>query len=157
MEYDQEFEKYIDKLTYDPESDVMHIGNVLCIRFSYPADFPGDINYSCAENPNGSPGWTTRPPQEINGLSVGVGFARRQSRMKDTIAKSYESAAAAIVSRLSAAVTTNVSSAENQNSSTIHQTSEGNLSHFLVLETWIEPDTQAIWTLAVAQTTGLQE
>lgn len=158
MEYDQEIEKYIDQLTYDPERDVLKFDNVICIRFSYPVNFPGgDINYSFERNHNGRPEWTFRPPQEINGLNVGVGFARRQSRMRDTIVKSYESAVAALVTSLSAKVTANVTSAENQNSSRHHQTSEGHLANFLVLETWIEPDTRAVWTLAVAKTTEIKE
>jgi len=39
----------------------------------------------------------------------------------------------------------------SQNTSTINQQSEGYLAYFVVLEIWIDPKNQDVWTLAIAQ------
>jgi len=121
------------------------------IRFSYPVSFPGNISYVFARNKNGSPEWTTRPPKEINGFIAGVGYSGRQLYIRNTFEKSCNAAAADIISIVSTVMTTSVVSAEGYNSSLIHQQSAGHLSHFLVLETWIDPNTLAVWTLAIAR------
>jgi hypothetical protein len=113
--------------------------------------FPGNISYKFAHNQNGSPVWTTNPPKEINGFIAGVGYSGRQFYIKDTFEKSCSAAAADIVSMLSTVITTSGVSADGYSSSLIRQESKGYLSHFLVLETWIDPKTQAVWTLAIAQ------
>jgi hypothetical protein len=121
------------------------------IRFTYPASFPVSISYRFARNPDGSPEWTNHPPEEINGFIAGIGYSGRQLYIRDTFEKSYNAAAADIVSRLSTVMTSSVVSAEGHNTSLIRQVSKGNLSHFLVLETWTDPRTQAVWTLAIAK------
>jgi len=153
LDYDRDYEKYLEKLTFDPDRDVLDIDSGVFIRFSYPAAFPANINYSFPKNPNGSPGWITEPPQDINGFRAGVGFARRQYRMRDTFVKSCDSAVAAIVSQSSTVMTTSDTVAESRSSSFFYQSSTGRLTHFLVLEIWIDPDNQNVWTLAVAQRT----
>jgi hypothetical protein len=122
------------------------------IRFTYPASFPGNIRYRFDKNPNGSPGWITSPPHEINGFPAGVGFARRQERLRDAVMKSYEAAAAFMVSNISSSLTSGETSTFSQgNTSFVRQQSKGKLTSFLVLETWIDPASEAVWTLVVAQ------
>ena len=151
VEYDQQIEQYLDKLTFDPDRDVFTRNNVVFIRFTYPAAFPGNISYHFDKNPNGSPKWTSSPPSEIGGFMAGVGFARRQQRIRDTIVKSYESAVASLVTRISSSITASDTSTFTQGTSFFHQQSEGRLANFLVIETWIDPSTEAVWTLAVAR------
>jgi hypothetical protein len=151
LEYDKELEKYKDKFVFDENRDIMAGNGGLFIRFTYPASFPGIVSYRFTRNQNGSPEWTTHPPREINGFIAGVGYSGRQLYIRDTFEKSYNAAAADIISRLSTVMTSSGVSAEGYNSSLIRQESKGRLSHFLVLETWTDPKTQAVWTLAIAR------
>ena len=154
LRYDNQIEKYIEKLNYDPERDVVTMDGAIFIRFTYPAAFPGNIAYSSGRNPNGSPEWTNRPPSEIGGFLTGVGFARKQMRKRDTIAKSSEAAAAALVSRINSSVSTKEVSARGENATVVQQQSIGRLSNFLILEMWMDPETEAVWTLAIARVSG---
>jgi hypothetical protein len=150
IDYDDQLEKYMDKLTFDPQSDIVDTGNTVFIRFRYPAVFPGKISYSFGKNSNGNPEWTTRQPGEINGFPAGVGFARRQQRVNDTISRSYENAIVNIISA-SSVITTSQVATNSRGETYILQKSEGRLENFVILETWIEPETQSVWTLVVAQ------
>jgi hypothetical protein len=151
IEYGQQIERYLDRLVFDPKRDVFTRNNAVYIRFTYPASFPGDIDYQFDKNPNGSPKWTTSPPHEINGFPTGVGVARRQERLRDTVMKSYEAAAASFVSNISSSITSSETATSNQGASFVRQQSKGKLTSFLVLETWIDPVSEAVWTLAVAR------
>ena len=151
FEFDQEFEKYQDDLTFDPDRDVVTTGDgAVFVRFAYPAVFPGSLDYARGEGRDGRPAWITHPPSRIGDFYTGVGFSGRQSRLSDTIAKSYESAIVSIVSQISTAVTTRDVLAEHSSQS-VRQKSRGNLSHFTVLEIWIDPVSRAVSTLAVAR------
>jgi hypothetical protein len=150
MTYDEFLEPYMDKLSFDPNHDVVR-NNAVFIRFTYPAAFPGSISYTFTRNLDGSPGWTTRRPQNINGFIVGVGYSARQFRRQNTFIKSYESAVAELVSQLPTQVTITDTIDGSRSTSTMTMLSTGNLSHFTVLEIWVEPNTQAVWTLAIAQ------
>ena len=155
MEYDQQLEQYMDKLTFDPQHDVRSAEGSICIRFSYPVSFPAAVTFSSPRNPDGSPEWIKRPPNEIAGFMAETGYARRQARLKDTIAKSNESAVAALITRSSTTVGTSdislLSSSTERNTAVIQQQSKGNLAYFTTLETWIDPESQAVWTLVIAQ------
>ena len=157
LEYDQQFEKYMDKLTFDPKHDVTNGEidgkSVVFIRFTYPAVFPGGIIYSSGKKPNGSPEWISHPPASSGNFILGVGHSGRQLRLGDTILKSYESAAAAIAAQISTTIETaeQIDTGAYQNTSAIVRKSAGNLRHFAVIETWIDPDNLNVWTLAVAE------
>ncbi|MDR0473553.1 MAG: hypothetical protein LBH43_07785, partial [Treponema sp.] len=71
LEYDRELEKYMDRLVYDKNRDVMRSDRGVFIRFAYPAFFPGNISYEFGRNRDGSPEWTSRPPEEISGFMAG--------------------------------------------------------------------------------------
>jgi len=150
LEYDRELDKYKDKLFFNENRDLMAEERGIIIRFNFAASFPKSISYSFTRNLDGRPDWISNPPGKINGLISGVGYSGRLSRFSDTFERSCDAAAADIVSRLSTVVATKDTSAGYQNTSLIYQLSEGYLEQFLVLEIWIDPVTQAVWTLAVA-------
>ena len=150
--YDENLERYLDKLSFDPDRDVMRNsdGSVF-IKFAYPAAFPGIVSYSFARNQDGSPEWKSRPPREISGFLAGVGFSARLERLGDTFRKSYESAAASIVSGASNSVVARDTQVGSQGDSNIRSRSSGGIYNFTVLETWIDPKSRAVWTLAIAR------
>jgi len=151
LEYDEELEQYKEKLQFDPDRDIATNNRTVLIRFTYPAAFPGGIGYGFARNADGSPVWTTNRPRQINGFIAGVGYAARHLRRQDTFVKSYEAAIVEIVTQLSTRVSTRNTSSGWNNTSTIITQSSGTLNNFLVLEIWIDPKTQAVWTLAIAR------
>ena len=149
--YDQQLETYKERLTYDPEKDITRADDgAIYIRFKYPAAFPGNINYSAAKNPDGSPVWINRRPGRINGFIAGVGRSGRLDTYAETFTRSYEAAAADIVSTISTDMGSNESSTQSQSESQLYRKSSGSLKNFLVLETWIDPNTRAVYTLAIA-------
>ena len=151
MEPDTQFEQYLEQLTYNPERDVTRGDGVIYIRFSYPATFPGNIDYKSTKERDGTPGWVKKPPYEINGYTVQVGFARRHERIRDTITKSAEDAEAAHISHASSSFNTRVASVNDVNTTVVAQQSHGRLSQFLILETWMNPKDLSVWTLTIAK------
>jgi len=152
LEYDEDLELYKNRLSFDPDKDLTRDSDgVTYIRFSYPAIFPGNINYSFEKNQDGSPEWTSRPPDRINDFISGVGHSGRQGRFADTVRKSYEAAVIAIVSKVSTSMEISDTSFQGQIELYTRRQSSGTLSNFLVIEIWIEPETQAVWTLAIAR------
>ena len=153
VEYDEQLEKYMERLNFDEDKDVFRDanGNVF-IRFTYPVSFPGRIEYNFERDYSGRPGWVSRPPVEISGFIAGVGRSGRLDRFADTVTQSYEAAAIAIASRMSTTMSTEDTAHQNQGTLNIDRKSEAVISNFLVLETWEEPQTRAIFTLAIAGT-----
>ena len=152
VDYNQPAEYYMERLTFDEAKDVFRDrnGNVF-IRFSYPAAFPANINYRFERNPDGRPVWTIRPPSEIAGFVAGVGHSGRLVRFSDTFRASYEAAAVAITSRVSTYIGEDNVSVQDRAGTQIYRRSVGNLTQFLVLETWIDPQTRGVYTLAIAR------
>jgi hypothetical protein len=152
VNYDQQLEKYMDRLSFDPDKDLFRDsrGNVF-IRFSYPAIFPGIINYQFEKRADGRPEWIRQPPGEINGFIAGVGRSGRLERFADTFTKSCEAAAVAIAANISTMIETTDMTIENQTALQFHRQSMANMTHFFILETWIDPQTGAVYTLAIAQ------
>jgi hypothetical protein len=88
---------------------------------------------------------------EISGYIAGVGRSGRLSRVSDTVMRSCDAAVASIVSKVFTEVGIRENSTNYSNESQIHRQSMGNLTEFLVLETWTDPRNGAIYTLAVAK------
>lgn len=156
LKYDQQFEKYIDTLSFDPKQNIINSDGVLFVRFTCPVPFTGTISYSSGTKPDGSPEWTSRPPVIAGNYIIGVGHSGRQLRLKDTVYKSYESAAAALAAQISTTIETKetADTGAYQNTSVIIQKSAGELNNFAVIEIWIDPDNLSVWTLAVAENRG---
>ena len=151
LDYNTQIDQYKERLSFDPEHDVTRGDGVVFVRFSYPAAFPASINYKSTKESDGSPGWIKHPPLDINGFMAQVGFAKRQMRLRDTIARSSEDAIAHLITRSSSSIDTRETSYNEVTSSVISQKSSGRLLNFLILETWIDPKDLSVWTLTVAK------
>lgn len=155
VEFDQNLEKYIDRLSFDKDKDVTrNKDGTVYVRFTYPASFSGNVNYYFKRDQSGRPEWTIRPPVEIGGFIAGVGRSGRLDRFSDTVTRSYEAAAISIASRAFTYMSSVDASIQNQVESRVHRQSMGSLTQFLILETWIDPENRAVWTLAVARPTN---
>jgi len=152
LEYDSDYAKYIDRLMFDPEHDVVVTDDAVFIRFKYAA-MATPINFKTSMNDDGRPNWTySRDMPRIDGYITAVGFARNQVRLKDTIRKSSEAAAARMIEDISTQITSSDKSGTGMGASgQIRTKSEGKLDNFHIIELWIDPKTKYVYTLAIAR------
>jgi hypothetical protein len=141
-------------LKHDPANDVLQIDGAVFVRFRYPAPQGMAIVYDFKMRDN-RPEWTRDPPSELSGYVAAVGYAKQQRWLKDTMEKSYENAAAAMIAGMNTRVKSFSRVNEDTGGTTANsgtsQTSEGELVEFCVLETWMDPEDKSVWTLAVAR------
>jgi hypothetical protein len=145
--YDTNYESYIEQLTFDPQNDVLIIGEAVFVRFQHDTTVT-DIEYTIMFA-GGRPDWTRNKP-EFDGYVTTVGFAQNQRRLKDTIFRSTENAVVRMIENLSTTVNTRETITGQGSSSFIQTKSEGRLSNFRVIDFWIEPETRFVYTLAIA-------
>ncbi|GHV44332.1 hypothetical protein AGMMS49546_28130 [Spirochaetia bacterium] len=154
--YDEDVTKYIEQLQFDPGTDVFEENRTVFVRTRYRASHKlptGSGLVSQKERPR----WVDDPPAQIEGFLTGLGYAAPQSAYKDTIIKSYENAVYAIIKTLSGELQSKQETYENSArafgfyASTENTViSQGTLKDFYILESWTDPSTRAVWTLAVA-------
>ena len=150
--YDNQIEWYKERLSFDPDRDVVRNNDgAVFIKFSYPVPSPYTIDYHFRRNPDGSPEWISRSPQEIGGFKTGIGYSGRLERLNDTVRRSYETAAAAILSYYYSTVESRDSVVAGQSTSRISSQSKGRLDNFIILDIWIDPKSRGIYTLAIAR------
>jgi hypothetical protein len=147
----QDYGAYTESLNYNPDTDVLERDNAVFVRVHFPGVPGRGLAFTVSSgNP---PGWTGAPPS-FPGYQVGVGFSAAHQNLSDTVRASYESAIFSIVEGLSSMVS--VSQADSNlghvsSYATRSSDARATLTGFYVLEIWIDPQTRAVWTLAVAQ------
>jgi len=154
LQYDTNFELYAERLTFDPEKDVIRGDGATFVRFRYNVSGL-DVNHNPVTN-KGRPAWANnRDLPHYEGYTTVVGFAGRRSRLRDTINASLDSAAAKLIESASTQVSTGESSYAGgfltTSQTTMHIRSEGRMTNFIVLEFWIDSETGAVSTLAIAR------
>jgi len=152
LDYDTDSSKYVEKLAFDPQKDVVKVNNTVFVRFTYPAEST-PVNFTATLNEKGRPNWTySRDLPQVDGYKTTVGFARNQVKLKDAIKKSSEAAAARMIEDMSMQVISSDKSATGQGSSSLIQTkSEGSINNFQIIEFWIDSETGNVYTLAIAK------
>jgi hypothetical protein len=157
LTYDQDYRRYVEELDFDPGMDMLQRGNVIFVRARYRPPAPVAIPYiplPFAEN--GKPGWIDNPPL-VSGYTVGVGYAGRHASPGDTVNYSFENAVFSIIKNTSALVSERLESFQGSGAYDFSSTSNsalfarGILRGFYALDTWTDPQTQAVWTLALAR------
>lgn len=148
--YDTEYEKYSRLLEFDPKRDVYEEHSTLFIRAAYTGAIEGAIGHHYRAAP-GKPVWIENPPVENDKLFYAVGFAGSRRSYKDTMIASYEDAVYAFVK--SGSYKTYASQQVDGN--TMLDASfvlvSGVVKGFHVLETWRDPESGSVWTLAAAR------
>jgi hypothetical protein len=149
ISYNTDFDKYRQALIYNEEKDILRTADTVFVRCSYPVSSIKNVNYTAADS---KPSWINSQPAEIAGYSVGVGFAGRHRRLSETIKKSYENAIIALLFNVSSImIVLDIDIAGHRAGSKLLEAAEGELNGFFVLETWIDPKTKSVWTLAIAK------
>jgi hypothetical protein len=142
---------YREALRFDRDKDLLRTDNAVFIRCVY--DVPGLLPVEHAYGiENGEPAWLSGGVIEIPGYIGAVGFSKNHRYLSETIARSRESAAAALMARVSSFIETGTADRVNRGAAvTTREIIEGELFNFMVLETWIDPKTGSVWTLAAAR------
>jgi hypothetical protein len=151
LEYDPNHAKYIDQLMYDPQYDVLVTDQAIFVRFQYAAEVKL-IDYITEKNANGRPNWTfNRNMPQLDGFVTATGYARNQLRLKDTVFKATESAAARMIEDMSIQIQNKMTILDQFTTDIVYAVSMGMLSHFHVIEFWIDTDSGYVYTLAIAR------
>jgi hypothetical protein len=160
LDYDKDYLKYTEDLDYDLEQDILQWENSLFVRARYlraggeappPAGIPSGVSAA------GLPPWVNTPPGEMPGYVYGVGLAGRQAYHRDTVNASCEAAVFSIIRNLSSRARSNTADAQKSGSfgysgsAGVSVSSALSLRNFYVLDTWIDPASKAVWTLALAR------
>ncbi|GHV01743.1 hypothetical protein FACS189485_00660 [Spirochaetia bacterium] len=159
LNYDEEGSaRYVDALQFDADTDTMEIENVLIIRAAYQSALPVPVRYHPVYSGSDTkPDWVDFPPPAIEGYEIGIGYAGRHSSLADTYAAAYQNAIFSIIRNIH--ITSQAGNFNYQGAGTFDYNSasedaiyaHGSLVHFYVLDTWIDPQSKAVWTLAVAE------
>lgn len=150
LNYDTNYSNYLEKLTFDPEKDVIRITGGTFVRFKYSVSV-GNLSYVPMKY-DGRPSWVNgRSLPEFEGYATAVGHAGRRSRLRDTVNASCDSAVARLIETASTMVNTDTSVYNESSYSSTYMRSEGRLSNFKVLAIWLDPDNGAVSTLAIAR------
>ena len=146
-----------EALSFDPEKDVTRADGAVFVRFTCPAPGAQRLDYVSAPWVNGEPLWIRRLPA-IDGHITALGFAGQQRHVRETVNKSCESAAAALIVSQRAHIKTLARDDYGRGASShIVETARGELQGFMALEMWINPVTKGVWTLAAAREMDTEE
>jgi hypothetical protein len=159
LSFNEDYLGFTESLEYDPGADIMQIDNTIFVRARFKGSEPLRIQYELPPAAGGSarPVWVDSPPNEISGYRVGLGYAGRRASHRDTVNASFEAAIFSIIRTVSGQVS--AGSVNYRGSGTLDYRSAndttvktwGKLNSFYVLDTWIDPSTMGVWTLAIAR------
>jgi hypothetical protein len=158
----EQSKQYIDALQYNSDTDSIEIDNTFFIRTVYYSSLPAPVNFNTKYGgADKKPAWVDNPPNEIEGYETGVGFSGRYSSITDTFTNSWYNAVFSIIRKINSSSrssdtlyqsTDSLFGYKTTNDNTVY--SFGTLSYFYVLDTWIDPKTKSVWTLAIAKKSG---
>jgi len=157
--YDKEgSNKYVDALRFNANSDTVEIENTFFVRTIYPSTLPVPVNYRPVRSPDQKPDWVGNPPAKIEGYEVGVGYSARHASLADTYTNSCNNAIFSIIRNVNTVSRGNNVLYNNTGGLFGYKTSSDNITYsygiltgFYVLDTWIDPHTKTVWTLAIAK------
>jgi hypothetical protein len=157
LNYDMDYKNYVEALVFDPDRDVLQNGNAIFVRARYRSPVPVSIPFiSLSAGGMERPAWIDSPPL-IDGYLVGMGHAGRRSSPGDTVNQSFENAVFSIIKNISSLMTGVMEEYQGAGALDFSSATDsgliagGILKGFYVLDTWTDPRTQAVWTLAIAR------
>jgi len=158
LNYDIEGSKqYVDSLSFNAETDTLETENILFVRTRYGSALPFPLKYRPVHSDNRKPAWVDNPPLDIEGYETGIGYSGRYSSLSDTYKNSARNAVFDIIRKINSTSksadtlyqnTGSLFGYKTSNNNSVH--SYGTLTGFYVLDTWLDPKTKSVWTLAIA-------
>jgi hypothetical protein len=155
LDFNQNYRSYVEQLRFDSERDIRMDRWTVFVRARFTAPYEFRVFYERSAGP-GKPRWVSFPPVEISGFLAGVGFANPRLAHKDTVIASYENAILSLIDRVSNTMHIELVNSGDSGSSApssirSSSLSSASLEGFYVLDVWVEPETRAVWTLAIAR------
>jgi hypothetical protein len=159
LSYDEEgFKQYIDGLQYNADTDIIEIENTLIVRTVYPLALSVPVKYRPSYSTvDQKPDWVDNSSLKIEDYEVSVGYSNRYSSLTDTFIHSYYNSIFTIIRNINTTSrnsetlyqnTGNLFGYKTSNDNVIY--SYGTLNGFYILDTWLDPKTKSVWTLAIA-------
>ncbi|MDR1627122.1 MAG: hypothetical protein LBT33_11345 [Spirochaetia bacterium] len=144
-------ESFINDLVFDKDSDVLEKDGAVYVRTKYSGvlDVP---DYSSAME-DGAPNWVKNYSAVIPGFLAGVGTSKNKGSIPKTYEASYENAIASLLPGLSTKVAGESVDVTGAKLTTNITVSRGSLTNVMILETWFDRKTGAVWTLLAAKPT----
>jgi hypothetical protein len=145
-----DYASYIDKLEYNDKTDVFEYDNAVFVRVGYRSDARINIDYKPVQNDN-KPWWIDTIPLKIGSYLAAVGFSAPRLYHNDTVIASYENAIISMMESSCVRSRTIESETDRSINSSSLLITAGTLTGFFVLDTWTDPVTKSVWTLAIAK------
>ncbi|MDR2020946.1 MAG: hypothetical protein LBQ14_09295 [Treponema sp.] len=145
-------EAYIDVLAFDEDKDILEKNGAVIVMTRYVGVSVVPPYESRLEE--GVPVWTKNHIPAIPGFLAGVGHSRNRGSLQKTCAASYEAAIVSLLPLLSVRVSSEVIDSDGAGAGKLTSNvtnSEGDLVNVMILETWVEKNTNSIWTLIAAK------
>jgi hypothetical protein len=143
-------EDMADALAFDPERDVLEKNGVVTVRARYAGVSEVPAYETTLED--GVPDWTKRYTAAIPGYLAGIGYSTNKGTVPQTCRASYENALVSLLPQLSVRVGADaVDRADGGRVSRNSTRSKGSLTEVMILETWLDRRTNAVWTLIAAR------
>jgi hypothetical protein len=163
LSFNEDYQGFLESLEYDPVADVVQVGNSIFVRARFKSPEPMTIRYEAPLPAGERPSWVDSPPAEIAGHPAGVGYAARRASHRDTVNLSFEAAIFSIIRTVSSHVSSDAVNYQGPGGFDYRSVNDslvrtrGKLEGFYVLETWTDPSTMSVWTLAIASEAGESE
>ena len=140
---------YREQLSFDKDRDVLEKNGAVYVRFRYSGVSGIPPYHSGLED--GVPNWVRNMAADVPGFLTGIGISKNKGSFQKTYQASYENAIVSLLQRLSTRISGEVIDTEGGKTTRNVSTSEGDLTEVMILETWFDKKTNALWTLLVAK------
>jgi len=145
-----DYAQYLDKLEYNVETDVFESDNAVFVKVGYRNNIKINIDYKQDKNVE-KPLWVDKVPSRIGSYLATVGYSAPRLYHSDTVVASYENAIITLIQLACSRISTIESETNKSYNMSSLTVSRGTLTGFYVLDTWTEPVTKSVWTLAIAK------
>jgi hypothetical protein len=148
-------EEFLDALSFDRDRDLLEKNGVVFVRARYAG--VSDVPPYHSALVDGAPDWTRNAVVAVPGFLAGVGSSRNKGSLQQTGEASYEDAIVSLLPQLSARVASDVADVNGGRVTRNATLSKGDLTGVMILETWFDRRTNAVWTLVAARIMNNEE
>jgi hypothetical protein len=142
-------EEFLDALVFDRDRDVLEKNGVVVVRVRYAG--VSDVPPYTSALEDGVPDWTKKYVVMIPGFLAGIGHSKNMGSLQKTCEASYENALASLLPQLSTRVDSDAADVDGGRVTRNVTRSAGDLAEVMILETWFDRKTNAVWTLVAAK------
>jgi hypothetical protein len=152
--YDLDYKRYVEDLSFDEETDVVRNERAVFVYTRYNGSLRSPVLLTSLSKDAARPEWVDDMSlgSRFPGYIAAVGYAGRRAAQSDTIKASYNNAIFSLLVDTSAMILgdqSDKSDGTGSNQYTVY--ANGSLTGFYVLDTWVDPTTKGVYTLAIAR------